>query len=200
MKIKLKNNLVEFEVISLNVFERNIENIFNANKKSLKYVLDKAAKNKKNRLNKIAVSHLSKYSDKLNLNLGEFLYQLKKDNNPDYKFYLNKYGDEKYCYFRIDKFLNDKGIYCYIVDNEIKYVGRCKKTFKERFNEYGKITPYNCLIDGQATNCNINSKINNLDSVMVGIFSMTNNSDEDIIKMEKNILLENRFEWNIQKI
>jgi hypothetical protein len=86
-----------------------------------------------------------------------------------------------------------------VVDNKIKYLGRSRKTFKERFNEYGKITAYNCLIDGQATNCHINSIINSIDNVFVGIYKMTNKSDEEIKEMEKRILKHKTFEWNLQK-
>ena len=135
----------------------------------------------------------------LDLNLGEFLFRLKSEGNSDYKLYLNKYGDRRYCIYKIDQFLNDKGIYCYVVDNKIMYLGRSRKTFKERFNEYGKITAYNCLIDGQATNCHINSIINSIDNVFVGIYKMTNKSDEEIKEMEKRILKHKTFEWNIQK-
>jgi hypothetical protein len=199
MELLIENTTIKFEIIPVTIIQRDLENIFLDNKKTLRYSLEKAITDKKNRLNKIASEHLTKYSTMLDLNLGEFLFRLKSESNSDYKLYLNKYGDRRYCIYKIDLFLNDKGIYCYVVDNKIKYLGRSRKTFKERFNEYGKITAYNCLIDGQATNCHINSIINSIDNVFVGIYKMTNKSDEEIKEMEKRILKHKTFEWNIQK-
>jgi hypothetical protein len=199
MELLIENTTINFEIIPVTIIQRDFENIFLDNKKTLRYSLDKAITDKKNRLNKIASEHLTKYSTLLDLNLGEFLFRLKSESNSDYKLYLNKYGDRRYCIYKIDQFLNDKGIYCYVVDNKIKYLGRSRKTFKERFNEYGKITAYNCLIDGQATNCHINSIINSIDNVFVGIYKMTNKSDEEIKEMEKRILKHKTFEWNLQK-
>ena len=199
MELLIENTTIKFEIIPVTIIQRDLENIFLDNKKTLRYSLEKAIADKKNRLNKIASEHLTKYSTMLDLNLGEFLFRLKSESNSDYKVYLNKYGDRRYCIYKIDQFLNDKGIYCYVVDNKIKYLGRSRKTFKERFNEYGKITAYNCLIDGQATNCHINSIINSIDNVFVGIYKMTNKSDEEIKEMEKRILKHKTFEWNIQK-
>jgi hypothetical protein len=201
MELIIENQVMNFELMKLVIIENNLENIFSKNKKTLKYFLEKAVNNKKNRLHKIAGQQLEKYSSYLNLSIGEFLFKLKSVNNLDYKLYLNKYGDEKFCRYKIEGFLNDKGIYCYVVDNEIKYIGRSKKTFKERFNEYGKITPYNCLIDGQSTNCRVNAKINSLkkNEVYVGIFKMTNSSNEQIKDLETKILSLGNFEWNIQK-
>jgi KaiC/GvpD/RAD55 family RecA-like ATPase len=199
MELLIENTTIKFEIIPVTIIQRDLQNIFLDNKKTLRYSLEKAIADKKNRLNKIASEHLTKYSTMLDLNLGEFLFRLKNESNSDYKLYLNKYGDRRYCIYKIDQFLNDKGIYCYVVDNKIKYLGRSRKTFKERFNEYGKITAYNCLIDGQATNCHINSIINSIENVFVGIYKMTNKSDEEIKEMEKRILKHKTFEWNIQK-
>jgi L-rhamnose mutarotase len=197
--IDLNGNLIEFEVFKLNIIENNIENVFFGNKKKLRYHLEKASSDKKSRLHKIAESHKKKYKEYLDRSLGEFLITLKNNDLHDYKLYLNKYGDEKYCFFKLDFFQNEKGIYCYIVDDSIKYIGRSRKNFKERINEYGKITPYNCLVDGQATNCNINSKINSIKEVYIGIFTMINKSNIEIEDLERTILHNINLEWNIKK-
>ncbi|WP_179008578.1 hypothetical protein [Winogradskyella forsetii] len=202
MKIKLNNQIIEFDKIELNIQERNIDNIFKNNKKTLRYKLDKAINNPKNCYHRIAVKQKEKYAEYLNMNFGEFLLKLKENGNDDYILYLNKYGDKKYCFFKIEKHLSEKGIYCFIVDDEILYVGRSKKTFKERINEYGKITAYNCLKDGQATNCNIISKINDYNQVFIGFYLMSKASNEQIIELEKLIIrnqLENTELWNIQR-
>ena len=202
MKIKINDETISFEVIEIEIKNRNQENIFLGNKKTLEYKLQKAINKPKDRLHKIAKNQKMKYKDYLDVELGKFLMHLKEINNPDFRLYLNKYGDSKYCNYTISKFKNDKGIYCYIVDDQIVYVGRSKKTFAERFKDYGKITPYNCLIDGQVTNCNINSKVNNLEKLKAGFYIMNDSSDKEIESLEKrviNSLKGNGGLWNVQK-
>ena len=106
MELLIENITIKFEIIPVTIIQRNLENIFLDNKKTLRYFLEKAIKDKKNRLNKVSYEHLTKYSTLLDLNLGEFLFILKRENNSDYKLYLNKYGDRKYCVFKINQFLN----------------------------------------------------------------------------------------------
>ena len=202
MKIKVDNIVIEFNIINVSITNRNQNNLFKDNiRRTLKYYLDKAIINNKNRLHKYASSLKDKYSADLNSKLGEFLFKLKDESNNDYKLFLNRHGDELYCNYNITKYSNDKGIYCYIVDDKIVYIGRSKQTFSKRFKDYGKITPYNCLIDGQATNCNINSRVNSLDSLTVGFYIMNNSTDKEIEILEKKIInaLKNDNDlWNIQ--
>ena len=190
IKKNIKNyEFVEFDLI---VSNRNQNNIFKNNLKSLGYRLEKASLNKKDRLHKLSKIHIEKYKLQLSLPLGEFILNLKSNGNPDYKLYLNKYGDKNYCEFSISDYESDKGLYCYVINDKITYIGRSKKTFKERFYEYGKITPYNCLIDGQATNCKINSLINDLSDskIKIGIYIMNEASDKEISLLEKEIIKE----------
>ncbi len=190
MTINLNGLEYNFQEFELRVINRNQENIFSKNsKRSLGYVLNKALIDPKTRLKKIASIHTEKYAMFLNYTLGEFLLYLKENNNPDYLEYLNGYGDKLYCEFKLDPTLSkSKGLYCYIIEEKIQYVGRSKKTFGERIKEYGKITPYNCLIDGQNTNCKINSLINENTNVKIGLFEMNNSSDEEIEKLERDLI------------
>ena len=87
-----------------------------------------------------------KYKSHLDKKLGDFLKHLKESNDSNYLCFLNKYGDNKFCKFNIYNHLNDKGIYCYIKNDKIKYIGRCTDNFKKRINHgYGKIHPKNCF-------------------------------------------------------
>ncbi len=194
-----------FEESELIILNRDQENIFRGNvKRTLSYVLNKAISQSKNRLNKIASSNLERYSEYLHLPLGEFLFMLKENENIDYLKYLNGFGDKRYCEFNFDSRLsNSKGLYCYITDERIQYIGRSKKTFGERIKEYGKITPYNCLIDGQNTNCKINAIINNHSNVKIGLFEMNDRTDKEIEDLEKEIIKylnsDSGFDlWNTQ--
>jgi hypothetical protein len=203
MKIKVDNRTIEFQTLKVQILNKNQENIFEGNtRRSLDYRLEKALINKKDGLHYRAKELKEKYYSELNMSLGSFLIKLKNESNLDYKLFLNKYGDGKFCEYSITNFQNDKGIYCYILENQITYIGRSKKTFNERFNDYGKITPYNCLIDGQSTNCNINSKVNELETLTVGFYLMNESSDKEIEQFEKKLihsLKKTNKLWNVQQ-
>ena len=140
-----------------------------------------------------------KYNDYMDVPLGKFLLMLKNKGNSYYKLFLNKYGDLSYSHFWIDdkKILNKKGIYIYKLEKDIKYVGRCLDNFNKRINfGYGTIHPKNCYLDGQATNCHMNSKITrNTYSVTLWICTLDN--DMDIIDIENKLIEKYNPTWNI---
>ncbi|RYD02479.1 hypothetical protein N752_24430 [Desulforamulus aquiferis] len=90
-------------------------------------------------------------------------------------------------------------MYIYCEDNQIKYIGRCKGTytFKKRINDYGNIYPKNCYVDGQSTNCHINSLIieNNKEKIILYIDVM--DSDLEIIQVEDELIKMHQPAWNI---
>ena len=139
------------------------------------------------------------YRDQLDEKIGSFLFGLKTREITNYKLFLNKYGDKKYCDFSIDNSLDEKGLYCFCVDNQLKYIGRCQNTYRKRINDgYGHITPQKCYINGQSTNCHINSLINEAITrglnVQIGLCIMKDNFD--IIKEEKRLINLKSPEWN----
>lgn len=194
MNLSINNKNIEFKIIPLIFDEKDIESVFyEKNNKTLKQTFDHY------KYSRLKLLFAQKYKAHLAKKLGDFLKILKKGKDSNYLCFLNKYGDNKYCKFKIDTHLEDKGIYCYIKDDKIKYIGRCTDNFKKRINQgYGKIHPKNCFIDGQATNCHLNSIINSADNVKFGIYIMTDKSTDEIKELEKRILTCNRFEWNIQ--
>ena len=192
--IKSKQTLIDIDVK-----QNDLVNLFSLkNNKTLKDTLNTK------RYQKFRQDITQKYPEYLDWKLGEFLTLLKSQSNEDYKLFLNKYGDAEFCEFEIKEHLDSKGLYCFIVDGGIKYIGRCTDNFAKRINNgYGKIHPKNCFVDGQSTNCHINSKINSKinDSfvVKVGIIKMDDKTTKEIKTYEKKLLSENTFEWNIQK-
>ena len=51
------------------------------------------------------------------------------------------------------------GVYALVVDDVVRYIGECEDLGK-RFNAgYGNISPKNCYIGGQPTNCKINHQV-----------------------------------------
>ena len=71
---------------------------------------------------------------------------------------LNKYGTGPFCRFRVSGLPNSSGVYIYVIDDEPIYVGRAQD-LNARFYGYGLISPKNCYIGGQETNCRINTLV-----------------------------------------
>lgn len=189
--------ILDLEEIYIDFIEVNIENIFS---KYDKYLLKEVIS--KPKFNKLKAYIIENYSNYLNEKLNDFLMELKRKNILDYKLFLNPYGDLKYCKFKIDdrKLANSKGIYCYKVNNEIVYIGRCLDNFANRINKgYANISPKNCYLDGQSTNCRINNLINdNMDNVKLYILKMED--DKLIKKVEIELIKKCKPKWNIQGI
>jgi hypothetical protein len=87
----------------------------------------------------------------------KFLPQQRYDNV--HKLKLNKYGAGPYCKFKIPNNLNVTGVYAIVVSGKVKYIGECIN-LSARYNMgYGNISPRNCFVGGQETNCRINNLI-----------------------------------------
>ena len=190
MKISIAKKEIEFEKIQINILQKNIFTIYYCkNNKTLEETLNhkKYFRLKEN----ISVKHYVH----LKKQLGDFLKALKESGDEDYLKFLNELGDKLFCEFKINERLNDKGIYCFLIDKEIKYIGRCIDNFGKRINQgYGKIYPKNCFIDGQITNCKINSTVNSLKNVTFGIYIMNDKTTDEIKNLEKEILLFNNHQ------
>ncbi len=139
------------------------------------------------------------YPEWLDKPLGEFLSSLKQNNVELYKRFLNRYGDETYINFKISdsRYFNEKGIYAYSINGEIRYIGRCRDSLKNRINNgYGRITPKNCYIDGQSTNCHLNSLIaKDNDKVTLWFHKMEDSTD--IVNLEKLLIKTLNPKWNL---
>lgn len=138
------------------------------------------------------------YGDFLREPLGEFLYSLKQHQDHFYRRFLNRWGDRIYCTFSPEEssWCTRKGLYTFFVDQELKYVGKTKDNFGRRISQgYGRIHPKNCYLDGQATNCHLNSCIaENYDRVTFFVFPL---DDNEASRMESTLIRGYQPEWNI---
>ena len=189
----IKHQLIE---ISLNFETRIYSNIFkDKNNKTLQATIETS------KYKSLADKVYQNYSQELNTNLGEFLLKLKNTVDELYREFLNKYGDLEYSIFFLAKQVqyNLKGVYFYYLNDELKYIGRCRDSMRKRINSgYGKISPKNCFIDGQSTNCKVNALVTkNRDSVVLKIFVMSDN--KEIKELENRLILEYEPEWNGRK-
>jgi hypothetical protein len=74
--IHINNQPINFKVTTVGINNRDQENIFKDNKKTLGYRLDKLLSKSKGRLREITQQQKDKYSEYLNLSLGEFLKRI----------------------------------------------------------------------------------------------------------------------------
>lgn len=140
-----------------------------------------------------------RYPESLNRKLGELLRALKQAGDPFYLRLLNRYGDGTYCKFRIGRSAHSdrKGLYCFALAGELKYIGKTTSSFDRRINQgYGTISPKNCYLDGQATNCHLNSLITrNRD--LVELYACPLGRDSEISKLERSLIRKYQPEWNV---
>ncbi len=140
------------------------------------------------------------YADKLNVPLGTFLMRLKSEQNDFYLKFLNKYGDGRYEKFVISDTSNHnkKGVYIFTLADSIMYVGRCKDAMKTRINlGYGSISPKNCYIDGQSTNCRMNPLISShQETLSLWLHALKDNNE--IETLERRLISKLNPPWNIK--
>ena len=142
----------------------------------------------------------AKYPDKLHLPLGTFLHRLKVLGDPLYRSFLNPHGDGTFIRFRpqLGEFSKLKGLYRYTVGPEIVYVGLSLDSFGRRIGYgYGSISPKNCFLDGQSTNCHLNALIaQQWDEVRLSVCPLTN--DDEIRALERQLIGQLQPQWNVQ--
>ena len=108
---------------------------------------------------------------------------------------LNRYGNGLFCRFRIPKTYKRCGVYIVTVNDEPMYVGECIN-LTSRFNTgYGQISPRNCFVGGQETNCRINKLILGevLKGSMVKLWFIQTGNHKAI---EKDIRMRQPWPWN----
>lgn len=80
------------------------------------------------------------------------------DYNNKKNLPLSYRGEGAFCRFSI-KAENWPGVYLWVVDEQIIYIGETAG-LRQRFNMgYGNISPRNCYVGGQSTNCKMNKVV-----------------------------------------
>lgn len=108
---------------------------------------------------------------------------------------LNRYGGGPFCKFKIPKNITKPGVYAMATERSVQYIGECEN-LSQRFNMgYGNISPRNCFVGGQETNCRLNHLI--LQEIQKGIrvalwFHQTN----EFKKVEAELRTTQAFAWN----
>lgn len=85
-------------------------------------------------------------------------YKPQEEYNNVNQLLLLPSGKGTFCEFQIDCEAQ-AGVYLWVVDDEIIYIGETNN-LKRRFNQgYGVIHPRNCFVGGQSTNCKMNKVV-----------------------------------------
>jgi len=202
MNIRIENQDLSFIHCELFAKEQNIDNIFSRknNKTVYETITEVKSNGKKNWYARLKHDIDKSYNQYKDYPLGEFLLNLKKNGNDFYKCFLNNYGDELFCSFKItdSKILPLKGLYAYCMDNDLKYIGLTTDSYYKRINGgYAKISPKKCYVDGRITECRLNSYINPfIHRISFYIYPMLDN--KQIAILEEKLIKKYNPEWNIK--
>lgn len=112
----------------------------------------------------------------------------------------NKHAQGPFCKFNLPAAPNAPGVYAIFINEEIKYIGECID-LSARFGSggYGHISPRNLHIDGQSTNCKLNSRI--LSATKSGdVMQVWFHSTDDHKTVESLLLKAHSPIWNNQGI
>jgi hypothetical protein len=126
----------------------------------------------------------------------EYMPQSEYDNTDNLP--LNEYGAGPFCKFKIPSGLNNAGVYAVLINNNLKYIGKCDNLSVRWNMGYGNISPRNCFVGGQSTNCRLNNLILNAfkaNSNLNLFFYQTN----DYYAVERELIKRYSPEWNLLK-
>ena len=198
--LKLNDNTsFKFLRSEINISKRDQTNVFaRKNGKTLLTTVSEV-KQTHNKYKKFENIVMERYSDYLSFPLGDFVLHLKNSGDTFYRSFLNKYGDLAYCKFSlVDKSIKPlKGLYAYVLGDTVVYIGLTVDTFDRRFNGqgYGTISPKNCYIDGQLSNCRMNSMVND-SADMIGLYVCPLIDDDEIVRVERQLIGLYNPQWN----
>jgi hypothetical protein len=110
--------------------------------------------------------------------------------------FLNRYVEklDKIVSFSIEEnSLQQKGLYLWVFDNEIKYVGIASANYTRTLkNEYGGLKGYQCTLNGNLTRCKLNGEVqkalNNGQTVEYWIGPYTDSELSQIYSKNKEVL------------
>jgi hypothetical protein len=112
-----------------------------------------------------------------------------------YSAAFNKHGDGEFCKFRIGVPKGLIGVYALVVGGSIRYIGECEDLGKRFDTGYGHISPRNCFIGGQSTNCKINRYVLELSKADKKV-DLYFHKTEVRIAVEKQLIASLSPPWN----
>ncbi|MBZ0212790.1 MAG: GIY-YIG nuclease family protein [Nitrospirae bacterium] len=108
---------------------------------------------------------------------------------------LHRYGKGTFCRFKLLGLPSSSGVYMFLVDNCVVYVGRAIDVRKRFTMGYGNISPKNCYEGGQQTNCRINQLVLGSASAGSDIRILVHLCD-DQAELEQRLIAHLKPAWN----
>ncbi len=108
---------------------------------------------------------------------------------------LNRYGQGPFCKFKIPTNFTAAGVYAIRSGNVVKYIGECQNLTSRYNMGYGNISPRNCFVGGQETNCRVNSFIL-LEVRTSAVLSLWFLPTDNYKTIELELLAVDRPAWN----
>lgn len=117
----------------------------------------------------------------------------KADSSP-----LNPNGAGPFCRFSVAQGVRAPGVYVLTLDGVPVYAGKCENLAKRWGGTgYGAISPKNCFVGGQSTNCKINNRI--LRHAKAGTsLELWFHRTAETGAAERALILDLRPQWNSQ--
>ena len=133
----------------------------------------------------------------LNNKEGKLYYEPQSKYKNTKKLELHEFGKGEFCKFKLNNAKNISGVYAWVINNEVVYIGEAVD-FKKRFNMgYGIISPRNCFEGGQKTNCKMNrvvlNEYKNGNKIDIYFFET-----KDYKAIEKGLLLKITTKYNVK--
>lgn len=100
-----------------------------------------------------------------------------------------------FCKFKIPRECGESGVYAIVLDGAVKYIGECVNLAFRYNMGYGNISPRNCFVGGQETNCRINNLIYTeaQQDIEIGLWFF---ATVEYKAIEEQLRSEMRLEWN----
>lgn len=110
---------------------------------------------------------------------------------------LHRYGQGPFCRYRIPGTYRTSGVYAYVVDGTLMYLGRCQN-LSDRINVgYGNISPKNCYSGGQQANCRLNNLV--YQTAVAGTdIDLHFHETPDFVAVEAALIVSERPTWNLR--
>lgn len=128
---------------------------------------------------------------------GKFTYEPQSRYKKSKESSLHEFGCGEFCKFKLQNAKDTCGVYAWVINNEVVYIGEAVN-FRKRFNMgYGIISPRNCFEGGQKTNCKMNR-------VVLEEYKNNNTIDiyfyetENYKAVEKELLLKIKTKYNVK--
>lgn len=137
-----------------------------------------------------AKSASTRYPRYLDIPVGFFLRELKSRGDDSYRQFLNPWGDEPHCMFRVARtgLSETRGVYIIVQDGVVRHCGMSLRSLKETIDEHlGRLPPGACYRDGNAGYCEANTLICSNRKTGGGVYVYPLIGDEEIRKLVRAV-------------